>query len=380
MAEENGWLRLDRNIINCAAWLQGSDVQRTLMIILLAKAAWKPTEGLWKGKLITLNPGQLLITITELTQLTNSTRQAVRTAINRLETCNFATIESTKKGLLITLISWGKYQGSQATNNQTNNHQSTNEPQKCNHQSTIEQPSINQQTDPHNMYKNPNKEQGTKNKGNKEQETLPYSTLQILKDFEQSHQSRELTEALVEWVKMRAVNGNGTNPNSFNEQLDRLVLLCEGKRDKAIAIVKQSTAKHWAQFWELKTPGAPVAPKRTKPTPTSPSPKQPTPPTPPASQAPTATQPAQPTYGGMLYPGSIPPGHRIFQPGDELNGAPPPKPEDFPGDPTGWQRAMNAWTRSQGTENQAITKRFGPEPDEAERNRILQAMGQRKDE
>lgn len=374
MAEENGWLRLDRNIINCAAWLQGSDTQRTLMIILLAKAAWKPTECLWKGKLITLNPGQILTTVTELTQLANSTRQTTRTALSNLQVCNFLTIESTNKGMLITLINWGKYQGGKASSNQTDNQQLTSKPTSKPENLTSDQPITNQQNDDHNMYKNPNKEQGTRNKGNKEQGTLPYSTLQILKNFEQSHQSRELTEALVEWVKMRAVNGNGTNPNSLNEQLDRLVLLCEGKRDKAIAIVKQSTAKHWAQFWELRNAGAPVAPKRPKP---EAPPARPTP-TPPAPTPPVPT--STPSFGGMLYPGSIPPGHRIFQPEDDLRGAPPPKPEDFPGDPVGWQRAMNAWTQCQGAENQAITKRFGPEPDEVERNRILQAMDQRKDE
>ena len=374
MAEENGWLRLDRNIINCAAWLQGSDVQRTLMIILMAKAAWKPTECLWGGKLIVLEPGQFLTKITELTQLTNSTRQTIRTALSNLQTCNFLTIQSTTRGLLITLINWGKYQGGQGNSNQTNNqpttNQLTNQPQK----STNDQPKGNQPTAPHNMYKNVNKEQGTKNKGNKEQGNLPYTSLQILKDFEQSHQSRELTEALMDWLTMRATNGSPAKPNDLKEQLERVTLLSDGYIDRAIAIVKQSTTKHWAQFWELRNAGAPVAPKRPKP---EAPPARPTP-TPPAPTPPVPT--STPSFGGMLYPGSIPPGHRIFQPEDDLRGAPPPKPEDFPGDPVEWQRAMNAWTQCQGAENQAITKRFGPEPDEVERNRILQAMDRRKDE
>ena len=371
MAEENGWLRLDRNIINCAAWLQGSDVQRTLMIILLAKAAWKPTEGLWKGKLITLNPGQILTTTTELTQLTNNTRQTIRTALSNLQTFEFLTIESTNKGMLITLINWGKYQGGRGNSNQTNNQQLTSNLTSKPKKLTSDQPATNQQTDPHNMYKNVNKEQGTKNKGNKEQGNLPYTSLQLLKEFEESHQSRELTAALMEWLNMRAINGTPAKQNDLKEQLERLTLLCDGYIDRAIAIVKRSTEKHWAQFWELKNAGAPVASKRSKP--------QATPQTPPTPPAPPVPAPEL-SYDGMLYPGSIPPGHRIFQPEDDLRGAPPPKPEDFPGDPVGWQRAMNAWTRYQGAENQAITKRFGPEPDEVERNRILQAMDQRKDE
>lgn len=368
MAEENGWLRLDRNIINCAAWLQGSDVQRTLMIILMAKAAWKPTECLWGGKLITLNPGQFLTKITELTQLTNSTRQTIRTALSNLQTCNFLTIQSTTRGLLITLINWGKYQGGQGNSNQTNNQPTTNQLTNQAKKSTNDQPKGNQPTAPHNMYKNINKEQGTKNKGNKEQGNLPYTSLQLLKEFEESHQSRELTAALMEWLNMRAINGTPAKQNDLKEQLERLTLLCDGYIDRAIAIVKLSTEKHWAQFWELKNAGAPVASKRPKP--------QARPQTLPTPPAPTP----EPSYEGMLYPGSIPPGHRIFQPEDELRGAPPPKPEDFPGDPIGWQRAMNAWARHQGADNQAITNRFGPEPDEVERNHILQAMGQRKDE
>ena len=373
MAEENGWVKIDRNIINCAAWLQGSDTQRTLMIILLAKAAWKPTECLWGGKLITLNPGQLLIKISELTQLANSTRQTIRTALSNLQTCNFLTIQSTTRGLIITLTNWGKYQGGQVNNNQTNNQSTTNQLTNQPEKSTNDQPKGNQPISDYNMYKNMKKGRRKEvEEGEEGKNTLPYTTLQILKDFEQSHQSRELTEALVEWVKMRAVNGNGTKPNDLNEQLDRLVLLCEGYIDKAIAIVKQSTDKHWAQFWELKTPGAPVAPKTSKPVQTIASTNPP--------ETPTEHSEEDTLCGGMLYPGSIPPGHRIFQPGDELDGILPPKPENFPGDPMGWQKAMSAWIRSQGTENQSITKRLGPEPDEVERNRILQAMGQRKNE
>lgn len=54
-------------------------------------------------------------------------------------------------------------------------------------------------------------------------------------------------------------------------------------------------------------------------------------------------------------------------------GIPPPKPEDFPGDPVGFQEAMNGWALLHGEENKAIKHRLG-EPDEAEKEKILLSM------
>lgn len=322
MAQDDGsWIKLYRKITDNTAWAQGSNVQRVLMVVLLTKARWKPGKYIWAGRVVHMRPGQLITTITELTELCNSSRQTIRTSLANLQAVEFLTIHSTKRGVLISIVNWGKYQQDGYQDNQPNNHPSTIQQPFSNQPPTIDQPTANQPASSYNMYKNikEGKEGEEYKEGEEGKKGLPFPVLEIFKEFSQDD---SLTEALTDWAVMRRDTGHPVKEEDLPELLSQLRELSGGSIDRACRIVNQSTARKWAKFWDLKP--------------------------------------------GTFYtkPKEMP-----------LQGPPPPKPEDFPGDPERFQQAMNAWTAQQGEDNQRVIHRLGPEPTEEEREKILKAMG-----
>lgn len=326
-AQDNGnWFKLYRGILDNTAWAQGSNIQRVLMITLLAKAWWKPGKYIWAGRVVHMQPGQLITTITELTELCNASRQTIRSSLSNLQAVEFLTIHSTKRGVIISIVNWGKYQQDNSQDNQPNNHSSTIQQPTGNQPATIDQPTGNQPTSSYNMYKNikEGKEGKEYKEGKEGKKGLPFPLLKILKTFESDHQSQDLTAALISWATMRLSRGH-LSEKDLHGQLSNLMDISRGDISMAIKIVEQSINRQWSQFWPLK-------------------------------------QQCQ----SMRYQKAET---------RELKGPPPPKPEDFPGDPERFQQAMNAWTARQGEDNQRVIHRLGPEPTEEEREKILKAMG-----
>ena len=322
MAQDDGsWIKLYRKITTDTAWAQGSNVQRVLMIELLTRAWWKAGKYMWAGRVVDMQPGQLIITITELTEVCNSSRQTIRTSLDNLQALQFLTIESTNRGLLITIVKWGKYQQDRIQSNQPNNQPATNQQPTSNQPATNDQPTANQPTSSYNMYKNikEGKEGKEYKEGEEGKKGLPIPVLETFKEFSQDD---SLTEALMDWAVMRRDTGHPLKREDLPELLSQLRELSGGSVDRACRIVNQSTARKWAKFWDLKPGTFYTKPKEMA-----------------------------------------------------LQGPPPPKPEDFPGDPDSFQQAMNAWTAQQGEDNQRVIQRLGPEPTEEEREKILKAMG-----
>lgn len=331
-AQDNGnWFKLYRGILDNTAWAQGSNIQRVLMITLLAKAWWKPGKYIWAGRVVHMQPGQLITTITELTELCNSSRQTIRTSLSNLQAVEFLTIHSTKRGVLISIVNWGKYQQDNSQDNQPNNHSSTIQQPTSNQPATIDQPTGNQPTSPYNMYKNIKEGEEGKNirreEGKKE---APSPVLEKIRGFESAHHSPALTAALVDWARMRKADRCSVKAEDIPDLLQQVTDLSGGSVDKAVAIVRQSIDRHWKQFWALKDPPARA----------SPSPR--------------------------------------YQPVERANPSapPPPRIEDYPGDPEGFRRDAAAWASAYGVDNRRIEKKYSEgTPTDEERERILKAMG-----
>lgn len=154
-AQDNGnWFKLYRGILDNTAWAQGSNIQRVLMITLLAKAWWKPGKYIWAGRVVHMQPGQLITTITELTELCNASIQTVRTALSNLEATGFLTCKSTNKGRLISIVNWAKYQQDNQETNRQDSNSSTGQQQATLKNLTVDQQASNRLTSPYNMYKN----------------------------------------------------------------------------------------------------------------------------------------------------------------------------------------------------------------------------------
>ena len=173
------------------------------------------------------------------------------------------------------------------------------------------------------MYKNikEGKEGKEYKEGEEGKKGLPLPVLETFKEFSQDD---SLTEALMDWAVMRRDTGHPLKREDLPELLSQLRELSGGSIERAVRIVNQSVNRRWAKFWNIKNvAGAPYQ-----------KPKE-----------------------------------------AVLHGPPPPRPEDFPGDPERFQQAMNEWTNSQGEDNQRVIHRLGPEPTEEEREKILKAMG-----
>lgn len=331
-AQDNGnWFKLYRVILDNTAWAQGSNIQRVLMITLLAKAWWKPGKYIWAGRVVHMQPGQLITTLGELTELCSASKSNIRTALDHLETVEFLTRQSTHRGMLISIVNWGKYQQDTSEVSTPDSTPSTHQPHTNPENLAVDQHTSRTPTSPYNMYKNIKEGEEGKNIRREEgKKGAPSPVLEKIRGFESVHHSPVLTAALVDWARMRKADRCSVKAEDIPDLLQQVTDLSGGSVDKAVAIVRQSIDRHWKQFWALKDPPARA----------SPSPR--------------------------------------YQPVERANPSapPPPRIENYPGDPEGFRRDAAAWASAYGVDNRRIEKKYSEgTPTEEERERILKAMG-----
>lgn len=112
MDNKGGFICLWRSLLNNPIWFNSTPEQALIMITLLLMANWKEQKYDIYGKIITLKPGQFITSYSEIAKLTGmgvSVRN-VRTGIDRFEKLGFLTREVTRRGSLITIVNWRKYQ------------------------------------------------------------------------------------------------------------------------------------------------------------------------------------------------------------------------------------------------------------------------------
>jgi len=112
-----GWIKIHRKLLEWE-WYDDTNT-KVLFIHLLLKCNHKKKK--WRGKEI--NPGEIIIGITEFGAQIGLSRQQVRTSFNKLISTNEITIYSTPNYSLVKLNKWDDYQ----TDNQQNNQRITNE-------------------------------------------------------------------------------------------------------------------------------------------------------------------------------------------------------------------------------------------------------------
>ena len=309
-----GWVKLYQKLLDDPAFFNSTPAQFKVFVTVLLLVTWTPYKWDVLGHEFTLQPGEVFISTRDLAYRAGDgvTREVVRKALVRFEKLGIWTLKRTQRGHLIHIVNWGKYQSNSNEQNPAENPSGTQGEPKQNPSGTQGEPN--------------NKKEDKKIRRSEDKKGAPPSLLKILNSFESHHQTPELTSALVEWAEMRQSNGKPVIDKDLQELLRQLMEISGGDIARAIAIVRQSTDRKWNRFWELKQPPASFQPVR--------------------------------------YP----------KPPRELpKGIPPPKPEDFPGDPVGFQEAMNGWALLHGEENKAIKHRLG-EPDEAEKEKILLSM------
>lgn len=132
----NGWIKLHRCLLDKAIWTSSTPEHKTILITILCLANHQDNQWYWKGEKFICRPGQFITSSTSLAAKSGTSRQNVRSALVKFEKCEFLTYESTKTGLLINVVNWGKYQDDNTTANQASNQEVTNSQPRGNQEVT----------------------------------------------------------------------------------------------------------------------------------------------------------------------------------------------------------------------------------------------------
>lgn len=125
-----GWIKLHRQLMDKAIWIESTPEQKVILVTLLMMANHEGKEWEWKGEKYKVQPGQIITSLPSIAEKCGKgiSIQNIRTALKRFEKLGFLTDESTNQNRLITIINWGFYQSSEEnlTDELTGNQQATN--------------------------------------------------------------------------------------------------------------------------------------------------------------------------------------------------------------------------------------------------------------
>ena len=111
MAEGN-WIKLYRKMIDDPIFVNSTGPQVKVLMTVMFLAAWTPKKWDVLGHEFTIQPGEVFISSLELARRAGDdvSREVVRKALVRFEKLGFWTTKRTKRGVLIHIENWGKYQ------------------------------------------------------------------------------------------------------------------------------------------------------------------------------------------------------------------------------------------------------------------------------
>lgn len=262
MDNKGGFICLWRSLLDNPIWFNSTPEQALIMITLLLMANWKEQKYDIYGKIITLKPGQFITSYSEIAKLTGmgvSVRN-VRTGIDRFEKLGFLTREVTRRGSLITIVNWRKYQdinyeGDKATDIElTSDRQATDKrltSDRHAHKRTI-QPSNQVTREPSNKNTSPLNPPEGKEGESKKNPSPEWS--ELIASF--AGKNEELAEALREWIAMRTEMAKKRKEvfgiRAAKMALKSLHKLSGGSELKALEIVNQGIEHSWKGFYPLR--------------------------------------------------------------------------------------------------------------------------------
>ena len=111
MAEGN-WIKLYRKMVDDPVFVNSTPAQVKVLLTVMFLAAWAPKQWDVLGRKFTIPPGGVFISSRDLADRAGEgvTRDVVRKALVRFEKMGFWTLRRTHRGVLISIVNWGKYQ------------------------------------------------------------------------------------------------------------------------------------------------------------------------------------------------------------------------------------------------------------------------------
>lgn len=251
MAEGN-WIKLYRKMIDDPAFVNSTPAQVKVLLTVMFLAAWTPKKWDVLGHEFTIQPGEVFISSLELARRAGDgvSRKVVRGALERFEKLGFWTIRRTKRGALIHIVNWGKYQLYEGDEGQSMGHTRANGGPMEGHTRANGGPT--------------NKKESKNSKNVRREEYTPLPPKggrgRVASLFEKfSGTNQELLSALKEWQEMRKKSKKPLTEKAAELNLKDLQKLSGGDERKMVAIVLQSIKRGWQGFYALKEAQAPRA-------------------------------------------------------------------------------------------------------------------------
>lgn len=234
--DEEGWVKLARKTVSDPIFFNSTGGQVKVLLAVLCLATWTPRKWDVLGHEFTLQPGELFISSLELARRAGDgvTRDVVRKAIKRFEKIGFWTIKSTKRGMLIHVVNWRKYQ--------TSDLQQTHMETQCRPNADPMETQCGPNADPTNKKE-------SKKVRKKEGKNI-YIGETAFRNFAGSNES--LFEALKGWSDMRTERKKPLTERAVTLSLKKLQELSGGDENTMISILDQSTMNNWLGLFPLK--------------------------------------------------------------------------------------------------------------------------------
>ena len=121
---------MHRELIEKPIWKTATAEQKAVLITVLILANHRENTWIWQGKQFSVQPGQFITSSTNLAAAAGVSRQNVRSALLRLTKYGFLTYESTKTGMLVSIVNWEIYQGNGSGGQPTTQPRANQEPTK----------------------------------------------------------------------------------------------------------------------------------------------------------------------------------------------------------------------------------------------------------
>lgn len=255
MAEGN-WIKLYRKMIDDPAFVNSTPAQVKVLLTVMFLAAWAPKKWDVLGHEFTIQPGEVFISSLELARRAGDgvSRKVVRGALERFEKLGFWTIQRSKRGALIHIVNWGKYQLYESDEGQSMGHTRANGGPMEGHTRANGGPT------------NKKERKNSKNVRREEYNTpLPPKggkggVASLFVKFSGTNQ--ELLSALKEWQEMRKKGKKPLTERAAELNLKDLQKLSGGDERLMVSIVLQSIKRGWQGFYALKeTQGPRSAPQ-----------------------------------------------------------------------------------------------------------------------
>lgn len=257
MAEGN-WIKLYRKMIDDPAFVNSTPAQVKVLLTVMFLAAWAPKKWDVLGHEFTIQPGEVFISSLELARRAGDgvSRKVVRGALERFEKLGFWTIQRSKRGALIHIVNWGKYQLYERDEGQSMGHTRATRGPMEGHTRANGGPTNNKEGKKVRNIRREEYNTPLPPKGGKG------GVASLFEKF--SGTNHELLSALKEWQEMRKKGKKPLTEKAAELNLQDLQKLSGGDEQKMIQIVLQSLKRGWQGFYAFKEAQGPRSPTQSE--------------------------------------------------------------------------------------------------------------------